>query len=86
MVYYSTGNKTFHWTWMCENEDDKMVMIIRMVNAAITMIIWSTWAIPWAEVDVSNSLQIGIVQVSEINKLYLRSVIYKMIVIIHRLL
>ena len=51
---------------MCENEDEKMVRVIRMVNAAITMIIWSTWAIPWVEVAVANALQIGIVQVSEI--------------------
>jgi hypothetical protein len=51
---------------MCENEDDKMVLVIRMVSAAITMIIWSTWAIPSVEVAVSKTLHIGIVQVAEI--------------------
>ena len=48
---------------MCENEDDKMVLVIRMVSGAITMVIWSTWAIPSVEVTVSSALQIGIVQV-----------------------
>lgn len=51
-------NQTFHWTWMCENEDDQMVLVIRMISAAITMLIWLSW--------VSDVFEIGIVQVEEI--------------------
>ncbi len=40
-----------------------MVLVIRMASAAITMVIWSAWAIPSVEVAVSKTLQIGIVQV-----------------------
>ena len=63
ILHICDNDQTFHWTWMCENEDDKMVLVIRLVGGATTMIIWSTWAIPSVEVAVSKALQIGIVQV-----------------------
>jgi len=50
---------------MCEKDEDKTILVIRVVCGAVTMITWSTWAIPSVEVAVSNALQIGIVQVVE---------------------
>ena len=68
-------DQTFHWTWMCENEEHKTVLAIRAVSGAITMITWSTWAIPSVEVAVSNALQIGIVQVVKTNFIHNKGVL-----------
>ena len=58
--------KTFHWSWMCEHDDDKMVLTIRLANALLTGIIWTLFVFSSTEfnIDISETLKMSIVQVT----------------------
>ena len=50
---------------MCAKEEDNLIIIIRMLNALITWIIWTVWIFHPEEVAISETLKITIVQVTK---------------------
>ena len=50
---------------MCGHEDNSMVWLLRLVNTAITVIIWVTWIFNFQGVALTTSSNIGIVQVKK---------------------
>ena len=65
-LVFSNCLKTFHWSWMCEHDDDKMVLTIRLVNAVLTGIIWTVFVFSSTEfnINISATLKMSIVQVT----------------------
>ena len=54
----------FHWTWLCEHDDENMILVLRCVNGVITIVLWGTWTILPSSLFITPSVEITLVQVS----------------------
>ena len=54
----------FHWTWLCEHDDNRMNLTLRVVNAINSTIIWMTWLGFPSKAAFAPGIAMDIVQVS----------------------
>ena len=55
--------QVFHWPWLCEHEDTKIVNVLRASNFIISLTIWVTWILNPTDIVISSTAKITIVQV-----------------------
>ena len=77
VVYMGRCNNTindiyqvFHWPWLCEHEDTKVVLVLRVSNAIISLTIWITWIANPTDVVISSMAKISVVQVDIMTRLH----------------
>ena len=56
-------DQVFHWPWLCEHEDTKIVNVLRASNFIISLTIWVTWILNPTDIVISSTAKITIVQV-----------------------
>ena len=54
----------FHWTWLCEQDDQALMKLFRSSNAASTMFIWISYIISPHYILNTPSIKMSIVQVN----------------------
>ena len=53
----------FHWTWLCEHDDENFIFVLRCINGVITITLWISW-ISLPSTILYQTIEITLVQVS----------------------
>ena len=65
--------KIYHWSWLCDHDDEKIIWTLRRLNAAVTIIVMVIWSAFPATITQTLVMNVSVVQVCQIIKFQITS-------------